>query len=46
MSRDELGVCAHLHDPQEELVGYLPPAEYEEAFYACQATQEPLAALT
>jgi len=29
-----------------EPIGYVPPAEYEEAFYARQETQEPLAALT
>ena len=29
-----------------EPIGYVPPAEYEEAFYARQETQQPLAALT
>ena len=29
-----------------EPIGYVPPAEYEEAFYRRQETQEPLAALT
>jgi transposase InsO family protein len=27
-------------------IGYVPPAEYEKAFYARQETQETLAALT